>query len=158
MQTTPPLRTRIKPLVLVGLPIGFARLLAEFVAPEIAMLFGVYYLIPVVILILGAKDAWGPVRWTLVPLSMAAMCLIVWGIPNTIAYTSGQFLEWNHGRFYFEGWESDQSRAAPIANTTLGKIGWGASQGVLTSLVGTIWCTLWGTLLIWMPARLRHRP
>jgi hypothetical protein len=31
------------------------------------------------------------------------------------------------------------------------------SQGLLTSVGGTIWCTLWGTLLIWLPARLRHR-
>ena len=156
MRTTPPLRMRIKPLVLVGLPIASLRLLAEFVAPNLAMYFGVYYLMPIVILVLGAKDAWGPIRWTLIPISMATMCLIVWGIPNTIAYTSGQFLEWNHGRFYFEGWDSDQSRAAPIADTVVEKLGWGVSQGLLTSLVGTLWCTFWGTLLIWIPARRRH--
>lgn len=111
MQTTPPLRTRIKPLVLAGLSIAIVRFAAEFVAPDLGWYFGVYHLMPFVILIAGAKDAWGPVRWPLVPASMAVMCLIVWGM----------------------------------------------SQGLLTSVGGTIWCTLWGTLLIWLPARLRHR-
>ncbi|MFT7535180.1 MAG: hypothetical protein ACI85K_001131 [Hyphomicrobiaceae bacterium] len=157
MQTTPPLRTRIKPLVLAGLSIAMVRFAAEFVAPDLGWYVGVYHLMPLVILIVGAKDAWGPVHWPLVPASMVVMCLIVWGIPNTIAYTTAQFLEWNHGRFYFEGWDSELSRAAPIAEASMDKLGWGMSQGLLTSVGGTIWCTLWGTLLIWLPARLRHR-
>lgn len=142
-------------MVQIGLPIAAARFVAEFVAPDIGWYFGVYYLMPVVMLWLGQRYAWGPIPWKLVPWSMFVMCLLVWGLPNTVAYTTGQFLEWDHGRFHFEGWDSDRSRAAPIAQTTIGKIGYGVLQGGLTSLVGTVWCTIWGSVLIWLPARMR---
>lgn len=155
MPTTPPLRTRIRPMVCIGLPIATVRFALEFVAPDADWHIGVYYLLPVVMLVLGQRYAWGRIEWKLVPWSMFVMCLIVWGIPNTIAYTTGQFLEWNHGRFHFAGWDSDQSRAAPIAATTLGKIGYGLLQGGLTTLLGTVWCTIWGSVLIWLPARMR---
>ena len=154
--TTPPLRERLRPLVLLGLAIGLLRYAMEFVAPQHAMWFGVYYVMAAAILFVGITGKWGPIRWPVLLGTMALLCLIVWGIPNTVAYTTGQFLEWNHGRFH-HGVDDPETRAAPIAATALGKIGWGLVQGLATSVAGTIWCTVLGTVFIWLPGRLRAR-
>ena len=106
--------------------------------------------------VVGIKAGWGTVRWRSVVGTMAVLALIVWGIPNTISYTTGQFLEWNHGRFHFEGWEHPASRGAPIGENAATKVGWGVAQGLLTSIAGSIWLSLWGTICIWLPARLRR--
>lgn len=156
--TTPPLRTRVAQLATIGLPIGLSRYGCEFVAPDVASWFGVYYLMPAVFVVVAARGAWGRIGFLPLLATMALTCLIVWGAPNTLAYTTGQFLEWNHGRFYSNGWDDDASRAAPIADTAAGKVLWGVAQGLLTSVAGTVWCTLWGAALIWLPARLRPRP
>jgi hypothetical protein len=157
MATTPPLAQRIRGLVLLGLGIGLCRYGLEFVAPDRAMWFGVYYLMPIALLVVGVRGSWGDITWPRMLGSLAVMCLLVWGIPNTLAYTTGQFLGWQHGRFYNGGVEdAENTRAAPIAATTLGKLGLGVLQGLLTSVAGTIWCTVWGTLLIWLPARRRR--
>ncbi|MBL8730617.1 MAG: hypothetical protein JNM25_19525 [Planctomycetes bacterium] len=157
MTPTPPLAQRIRGLVLLGLTIGLIRYALEFTQSQHTMSFGVYYVMPIAFLVVGLRGLWGDITWPKLLGSMAVMCLIVWGIPNTLAYTTGQFLGWQHGRFYHGGTEdAEHTRAAPIAATTLGKLGWGALQGLLTSVAGTIWCTLWGTVLIWLPARLRR--
>ena len=156
MHTVPPLRQRLLPLVAVGLAVGLARYVAEFVAPGQAMYVGIYYVMPIAFLVVGLRDGWGPIRWPALLGTMALLCAIVWGVSNTLAYTTGQFLGWQHGRFHNGGPDDPTNRAAPIAATALGKIGLGVMQGVLTSVAGTIWCTLWGTVLIWLPARLRR--
>lgn len=120
------------------------------------MWFGVYYVIGATIVLIGLTGKWGAIRWPALLGTMALMCLIVWGIPNTLAYTTGQFLEWKHGRFHYGGPDDPTNRAAPIAATTIGKIGWGVLQGLLTSVAGTIWCTILGTVFIWLPGRLRR--
>jgi len=149
----PSLGQRVFPVAAVGLAVGLARYACEFVAPEYAMWFGVYYVMPVVILIVGVRRAWGPIGWRAMAGTMLCVALIAWGIPNTIAYTTGQFLEWNHGRFFYGGEGAEGNRAAPIAATTLGKIGWGVAQGFLTSLAGTVWCVVFGTVFVWVPRR-----
>ncbi|MCA8976641.1 MAG: hypothetical protein KDC98_18110 [Planctomycetes bacterium] len=157
MTDVPSLGARLRPLALLGLAIGLIRYGLEFMAPGVAMFFGVYYVMPIAFLVIGIRRQWGPIRWPAVLGTMALLCLIVWGITNTLAYTTGQFLEWNHGRFYNGGPSDPDNRAAPIAATALGKIGWGLLQGVLTSVAGTIWCTLWGTVVIWLPAKFSRR-
>lgn len=158
MATTPPLAQRIAGLVLLGLTIGLIRYGLEFTHSQHTMWFGVYYVMPIAMLVIGLRGGWGDIRWPQLLGSMAVMCLFVWGIPNSLAYTTGQFLGWQHGRFYNGGTtDPEHTRAAPIAATTLGKLGFGLMQGLLTSVAGTIWCTVWGSLLIWVPARLRRR-
>ncbi|HZN39607.1 MAG TPA: hypothetical protein VFD82_12435 [Planctomycetota bacterium] len=147
---TPPLGERIRLPAAIGLGVGLIRFVLEFVAPGLSMYFGVYYVMPVVIAAIGLRGSWGPIRWPSLLLSMFVLCLIVWGIANSLSYTTAQFLEWHHGRFA-------EGRAAPIAASALGKIGVGLLQGALTSLAGTAWCTVIGTLLIWLPARLRRK-
>jgi len=155
--TTPPLLHRVRLLAAIGLPVALLRYACEFFAPDVSMYFGVYFLMPVLFLVIGMQGAWGAIRWPALLGTMALTCLIVWGIPNTLAYTTGQFLEWNHGRFHFNGWEDDATRAAPIADSAAMKVVWGVAQGLLTSVAGTVWCTVTGTLLIWLPGRLRMR-
>lgn len=75
------------------------------------------------------------------------------GTAESIAYTTGQFLGWNHGRFHYGGPGDPANKADTIAATALGKIGTGAFVALLTTVAGTVWCTLWGTLLIWLPGR-----
>lgn len=153
----PSLPQRLRPLVALGLAVGLVRYALEFAAPDVAMLFGVYYVMPVAFVVIGFRGTWGNIRWPALLGTMALLCLVVWGITNTLAYTTAQFLGWQHGRFHYGGPDDPSNRAAPIAATTLGKIGWGLLQGLLTSIAGTVWCTIWGTLVIWPPARLRRR-
>ncbi|MEO6596402.1 MAG: hypothetical protein ABIP94_16755 [Planctomycetota bacterium] len=153
---TPPLGQRIRGLVLLGLAIGLIRYGLEFVASKHAMWFGVYYVMPIALLVIGLRRTWGDIRWPVLLGTMFVMCLVVWGIPNTLAYTTGQFQGWNHGRFYSGGGDDTHVRAAPIAASTLGKVGLGLMQGLLTAVAGTVWCTVFGTLFIWLPARLRR--
>lgn len=157
MADTPTLGARLKPLVAIGLAVGLIRYALDFTTAGYAMYVGVYYVMPVVFLVIGLRRQWGPIRWPAVFGTMALTALIVWGIPNTLAYTTGQFLEWNHGRFYNGGEDDPANRAAPVAATAAGKIGFGVMQGVLTAVAGTIWCTVWGTLVIWLPAKLSKR-
>ena len=155
--TTPPLTQRIRALAVFGLAVGLIRYALEFVAPDAAMWFGLYYAMPVALLVVGVRRSWGDIRWLTLLGTMFVLCPIVWGISNSLAYTTGQFLGWQHGRFYYGGPDDPANRAAPIAATALGKLGWGLLQGLLTSIGGTVWCTAWGTLLVWLPARLRRR-
>lgn len=148
--TTPPLGSRIRGLVLIGLVVGLIRYALEFGARDAAMWFGVYYVMPIAILVIGLRRSWGDIRWPTLLGTMLVTCLVVWGVPNALAYTTGQFQGWQHGRFA-------PDRAAPIAATALGKLGWGVLQGVATSVAGTVWCTVFGTLFIWLPANLRRR-
>jgi hypothetical protein len=157
MQPTPPLRDRIRGLTVLGLLVGLVRYGLEFTASPYAMWFGVYYVMPVALLVVGVRRSWGDIRWPTLTGSLALLCLLVWGIPNTLAYTTGQFLGWQHGRFHYGGPDDPANRAAPIAATALGKLGWGVLQGLLTAVAGTIWCTVWGTVCIWLPARWRRR-
>ena len=157
MPPTPPLAARLRPLLLLGLPIAGLRYVAEFVAPEHAGWFGVYYAMALAIAVLGVRRSWGPIRWRALLGTMALLAVVVWFVPNLIAYTTGQFLGWNHGRFHYGGPGDPANKAAPIAATTLGKIGTGAFVALLTTVAGTVWCTLWGTLLIWLPGRLGRK-
>lgn len=157
MTPPPPLSQRLRAPVLIGLSIGLIRYGLEFTESPQTMSFGVYYVMPVVLLVIGLRGLWGDIGFGRMLGTIALMCLLVWGIPNTLAYTTGQFLGWQHGRFHYGGPDDPGNRAAPIAATALAKLGWGMLQGLLTSVAGTIWCTAFGSLLIWLPARLRRR-
>ena len=100
---TPPLGQRIRGLAAFGLAVGLIRYALEFVAPAQAWWFGVYWLMPVAILVVGVRGSWGNIRWPALFGTMFVVALIVWGVTNTVAYTTGQFEHWNHGRFYNGG-------------------------------------------------------
>ncbi len=146
--TTPPFRQRLFPLVLYGWVIGAIRYLLEFIAPDQAWYFGLYYCMPVAILFVGLSKRWGAVRWTQVAGTMVALAVLTWFVCNSIAYVTGQFMQWGHGRF---------PTASPTADTVLGKLWGGVSMAALTTVGGTLWCVVWGTLAIWLPVKLARK-
>jgi hypothetical protein len=156
MQPTPALSSRLIPLVQLGLAVGAIRYALEFIKPEYSMFFGLYYVMPIALLAIGVRGTWGNIRWRALASTMILMALLTWGIWNTISYTTGQFLEWNHGRFFNED-GNDATRAAPIGDTVTMKLVWGVSQGLLTSLAGSVWSIAFGTLFIWLPGLQRAR-
>ncbi len=150
MTNTPSLRQRLLPLVLYGWVVGAIRYALEFIAPDQSMYFGLYYLMPVALLWVGVTRRWGAVRWTQVAVTMVALAFLTWFVCNTTAYVTGQFVGWQHGRF-------SPAAAAPLADDTLGKLWGGLSTGFLTAVGGSVWCVVWGTVVIWLPARLGRR-
>ena len=115
--------------------------------------------------ITGAMDHIGWKRLLLGALTVAVMC---WMIPNTIAYTVGQFAGWTHGRFYVDPQDTEpgevkeelgnsKSRAASPADTAVGKVASGVMMGGLTTLAGAVWCLVTASLLLGVPMALRRR-
>lgn len=154
MKPVPALLARLLPLLQVGFAVGALRYACEFIAPDYSMWFGLYYVMPVALLVIGLRGSWGDVPWRTVAGTAFLAGLICWGVWNSIAYTTGQFMEWNHGRFFNDP-TGETTRAAPVAATTMGKIGWGLAQGGITGVIGGIWCVVFGTILVWLPAKLR---
>jgi hypothetical protein len=152
----PPLAARLRPLVVVGLGVGLARYALEFVAPDVDLSSVLYHVMLAVFVVIGWRRAWGRIRWRAMFGTVALACIIVWGVTYTLTYTTAQFLGWTHGRFHYFDTGDPTNRAAPIAATRLGKIGVGLLLGQLGILVSTVWCTILGTLVIWLPARLRR--
>ncbi len=101
------------------------------------------------------KQCWG---------AFFLMGLLCFGLPNAIAYTTAQFQGWTHGRFrppsaesMAKGVRDPSARTAPVAATTVGKIGTGLMIGGITTLSGTLWCAGLGTLFAYLPGRFRKR-
>lgn len=135
------------PLIFIGWAVAAVRLVLEFVAPDISLWFGVYYAMPIVYAIYG----FGTTRfkgwpWLHILLGAVVAGFTIWTIPNCIAYTLAQFMEWEHGRFGVD-------RSAPLQATTVGKIVTGVGVSLMTGLGGSVWSTVWMTLLVWLPGR-----
>ena len=141
----------IKPLVFFGWVVAAIRFALEFVAPQQAWFFGVYWLMPIALIYFGVQHKLEHVAWPRLALSMVLLGVLVWFVPNAIAYTTAQFQGWSHGRF------APQTQSAPIAPTPGAKIGTGLTVAALTALGGSFWCIVWSTLVIWLPGYLRRR-
>lgn len=144
----PPLCARLRGLVIFGWAIAAIRFAMEAGLPDISARFpiGVYILMPLALAFVGLTRRWGPIPWKTMAKTMVVLALLVWALPNTITYTTGQFMEWGHGRF-------GPTESPPLAPTAIGKIGAGLIMGGFGAVGGTIICTLVGTLLIWLPGR-----
>ena len=165
--TVPPLRSRVIQLAAIGSVIAAIRLGLDFWDRELAMWFGLYYAMPVVILVLGRRRQWGPIPWTSMATTLVIVACLVWGVWNTISYSVGQFMEWTDGRYYPGELQPDGSwadgtlpdgttkgkRADFVKATALAKIGTGALHGLISSITGSIWSILAGTLFLWRPGR-----
>jgi hypothetical protein len=148
--STPSLGKRLLPLILFGWAIGAIRYLLDFLAPDQAMYMGLYYLMPVALLWIGMTRRWGAVSWRQVAGTMVLLAFCTWFVWNSTAYLTGQFLGWEHGRFA-------PNRAAPVAETLFGKVWGGVSTGFLTAIAGSVWCLVFGTVFIWLPARFQSK-
>lgn len=139
------------PLIFIGWGVAFVRLALEFLAPEMSLWFGVYYAMPIVYGIYG----FGTTRfldwpWLRILLGAVIAGFAIWSIPNSIAYTLAQFLEWEHGRFAAD-------RSAPLQEATSAKLLAGVGVSLMTGIAGSIWSLFWMTLLIWLPAKRKRK-
>ncbi len=146
-----PLLAAIRPLLIAGWTIATVRLLLEFVAPGEAMWVGVYFFMPIVLIVHGFRGTFDDLRWPRVALAMFVTALLVWGLPNLVSYTIAQFAGWTHGRF------TPNERSAPIAETPGMKLVAGLMLAGGTSIAGSIWMIVCGTLFVWLPGFLRRR-
>ncbi len=108
---------------------------------------GVYYTIPVLLLIGALKGAFAGLGWPKLMLAVALLAVLCWFVPNSIAYTTGQLQGWTHGRF----------SQAPLATGTAAKIGTGLKVAALTTVAGFAWTFVWMHLIVYLPRRLRRR-
>ncbi|MBM3265897.1 MAG: hypothetical protein FJY97_21105 [candidate division Zixibacteria bacterium] len=142
--------SRIYGLVIFGWIIAVIRFALEITAPDQAMFFGVYYGMVVAYLYYGIKGKMDDLSWARLAQAMVMIALLVWFIPNAIAYSVAQFMGWQHGRFAEE-------TSGPIQPTASGKIMSGVGTAFGTFIGGTVWSLVLGTLFIWVPGLLRKR-
>lgn len=153
--STPSLWQRVLPLMVFGWIIAAARLYMD-ASYHYGGWFGIYWVMPAAFLVVGLLGKWGTVRWTTMAGTMVLVACLVWGVWNSIAYTTGQFMEWEFGRYYPGAPVTLENRkAAPVQDTAMMKLAMGLLHGVLSSLTSTVWCIGFGTLFIWLPAKLR---
>jgi hypothetical protein len=134
-------------LVFFGWIVAGIRYILEFVAPEQAWYFGVYFVMPLAYLYYGITGKMDDLSWKHLALAMIMVAFFVWFIPNAVAYTTGQFMGWQHGRF----------AADPIAASSPGKLGTGVRIAFITFIAGALWSILFSTLVTWLPGHVRRR-
>ena len=144
----PPLRARLLPVVLFGWCVAAIRLALDFQWPDgkVTMYFGVFYTVPLVLVWIGVTRRWGLIGWKAMAWTMLCVGALVWGLPNAISYTIGQFNGWQHGRF-------DPGRAAPVQEGALMKVGAGVLHGLISTLFSSAICIVVGSLFVWVPQR-----
>ena len=140
----------VKGLIFFGWLVAIIRFALEFVAPEQAMYFGVYYVMPLAYLYYGLTGKLDDLKWPQLALGMVIVAFFVWFLPNSISYTTAQFLELEHGRFAAD-------RAAAIQDSAMGKIISGVSISLVTWVGGAVWSIVFSTLFIWLPGLRRKR-
>lgn len=140
----------IRPLVFIGWGIAAVRLALEFVAPDASMYVGVYYLMPIVLIAYSVKKRFDDLLFLRLMLGMLIVGVLVWGLPNFIAYSTAQFQGWEHGRFA-------AGRSEPLREGTAARLLAGISIAWKTSLVGTFWMAVWSFFATWIPGALRRR-
>lgn len=159
---TPSLMSRLKPIMFVAWAVIALRFALEFTAPENARaLPGIYYAMPLLLAWAGWRgqlDAFSYGRMVLGFLLLAVLC---WTLPNLIVYSTAQFLGWEHGRFY-PGTElpdgSIEGQFGPaIADSTGGKLLTATTVALLTTIAGFVWTFVWGTLVVYLPKRIRAK-
>lgn len=141
---------RMRPLILFGLAVAAVRFALDFARLDAAMWFGVYYALPVALLVAGVRGTYDDLSWWRLVRGMMLVALCCWFVPNVISYTTGQFLGWTHGRFA-------QGRTAPIADTSVMRVLAGLMVGGGTTIAGTLWLAAWSSVVVWLPALVRSR-
>lgn len=166
-------------LILIGLVVGFARYAYEWtVEPkdelgEPAKFLGLWYVMPVVLLIGAFRGLFTGLNWKRSFLGVFMACFLVWAVPNSVAYTTGQLQGWNFSRFHYDyefekaqkahdkgketgvpvptpqellGRDTTQTRTAPRGDSTAKQIGMGVGIGLFTGLIGGVAMSLFGLL------------
>jgi hypothetical protein len=112
---------------------------------------GVYTMMPIAFLVAGIRGTFDDMSWKRLALMSVLIGFLVWGLPNLITYTTARFLGWTEGRFAPPK-EGDPFGHGPGANILAG-----LSIGAVTGIIGSLFCIVWTTLLIWLPGRVRRK-
>ncbi len=154
----------VRPLVYIGWGVAIVRFALDVFARDYAWYFGVYWIMPVVVIVFGVRKHFAGVRFWRFVRAMILVGFCVWALPNSFSYPVAQFQGWTHGRFdpRVIGEDADgneivvhQGKAMPIAKTPLGKLGSGVGLASLTGLAGSFWMLVWGIPIAWLPVRKR---
>ncbi len=140
----------VRPLVLVGLVVAVIRYVLEWTSPGISMWFGVYYVVIPLLAYFALARRFDRCSWPKAALAMVLLAVLVWGLPNLVAYATAQFQGWTHGRFA-------EGRGPKPQDSTLRKLlaslGVAAGTTVAAAVLSIVVVTLFG----WLPKRLRAR-
>src|SRR6267142_1244145 len=94
---------KVRGLVIFGLCVALVRLILDAtIKPEEwtpGWFVGVDLLMPIAFIVVGIRGTLDDVPWPKWALASILLGVLVWGVPNLIAYTTGQFMGWHHGRF-----------------------------------------------------------
>jgi hypothetical protein len=140
----------MRPIILFGLAVAAVRFALDAAKLDAALWIGVYFFMPVALLVAGLLRTYDDLPWRRLALGMLVVALCCWCVPNAISYTTAHLLGWQHGRFR-------PDPRFPVPESTLGKVGMGVGTGVGTAISGTIWLLFWGTLAVWLPGRIRRK-
>lgn len=176
----------LKPLIFVAWFVAAMRLVADACTTDLNFLgmLSVYGVIAFVFLYAGFSGILDALVWKPLLLGSVVLGVTCFFVPNTIAYSVAQFQGWNHGRFQVDAehyaiqkplmengmglfeakakseeilGRPDPTRGPPIAETTGGKIKVAATIGAFTTIAGTLWSLVFGTLFVGIPATFRRR-
>lgn len=148
----PSLWLDIRGLVIFGWIVAATRLLLDFVAPEQSMFIGVYFLMPLAYLYYGLKGKWDHLPWKRTASALLVVVLLVWFVPNWIAYSTAALAGLDHGRFSPEAYQTVIERDTPVKIILNAGI-----VSAATFAAGSVWSISLGTLFIWLPGAMRRR-
>lgn len=140
----------VRPLVLVGWVVAGIRYVLEWTAPGMSMWFGVYYVVIPLLAYFAVTRRFDRCAWPKAALAMVLLAVLVWGLPNLIAYATAQFQGWTHGRFA-EGRGPKPQDSTPMK--LLVSLGVAGGTTVAAAVLSIVVVTLFG----WVPKRLRAR-
>lgn len=135
--------SRLKPFLLVLYPIAAARLALDFWDRESLLTknVSIYWAVAILIVWLGLTRRWGFIGFRAMMGTVALAAALTFGICNSIAYTVGQFMGWQTGRY-------DPENSAPLAEGTLGKILAGLTHGAISTLAATVYMGLFACAFV----------
>ena len=142
---------RVRPLVLFGWLVALIRFgIDASVKPERSnpiFYVGVDVLMPIAYLVVGVKAIWDDIPWKKYPLIALMIGLLVWFLPNAIAYTTGRFLGWT-ARPLPRADRRDDGREARTRNRDGPRHGGRRHARIAPAH---------DTLLIWLPGNVRRK-
>jgi len=175
----------LNPIIYVAWIVAVLRLITEALTTDLNIIgmMSVYMTTWVLLLYCGFTGLLDTLVWKKLFLGAGILAVCCWFVPNTIAYTVAQFQEWDHGRFHvsvehdelaakyreegmgvFEAGAKateelgvERSRTGPRAETTGGRLLAGLGVGFFTSIAGFLWCAVFGSLFVGIPAPRRRR-
>jgi hypothetical protein len=156
---------RIRGIVFFGWLIAAIRLILDATVHPAEKTWGwwigVDILLPIAFIVVGIKGTLDDVPWPKYLLIALVFGVLIWGVPNLISYTTGQFMGWQHGRFEPMVKEPGKffpksGHAPPLADSAGGKILTGLQVAGGSAAFGTVASLLVATLLIWLPGKIRR--